>query len=496
MKKLNTFLILIISLFIGINTVNAGASISVSSSKIEKGGSVKATVKLTGVAAWNIRINSSGVTNGCSQSFADATSNGGNATKTFTVTCKSNSTGIINFTLSGDVTSADGKNTKVSASKSVTVVNPREKSNNNYLKNLSVEGFELSLSFDKDTLEYSVTVPSTTNIIKINAEKENNYASIKGTGEFEVTDGVNNFEVVCTSETGIEKVYLLSVVVEDINPIEININGEVLTVIKNGKNLVAPNNFNATTIKINEFDIPAFYNDVTKITLVALKNSNNEVGLYKYINNNYEKYTEIISGNIQFTPTKITNILEGYIKKDIEINNDKVEALLVSENSKFAVLYGINVIDGKEGFYIYDMESESIQKYDSEMIDLLREEKQEYLYIIYIAGGLAAFSLLLVIILASSNSKKNKLMKKILEKHESQKDVSKPKKETVVKVNQKEERQKSEAPVLKEEVKKDINETIKEKKVKEKNKIKEEVNNELEETTYDLFADDKKKKRK
>ena len=495
MKKLNIFLILIISLFIGINTVNAGASISVSSSKIEKGASVKATVKLTGVAAWNIRINSSGVTNGCSQSFADATGNGGNATKTFTVTCKSNSTGIINFTLSGDVTSADGKNTKVSASKSVQVVPPREKSNNNYLKSLSIEGFELAPIFNKDTLEYSVTVPSTTNTIKINAEKENGYASIKGTGEFEVTDGVNNFEVVCTSETGIEKVYLLSVVVEDINPIEVNVNGEVLTVIKNSKNLVAPNNFNATTIKINEFDIPAFYNEVTKITLVALKNIDNEVSLYKYNNNKYEKYTEIISGNIQFTPSKITNTLEGYIKKDINVNNDKVEALVVSDNSKFAVLYGINIIDGKVGYYVYDMESKSIQKYDSEMIDLLREENKEYLNLIYIAGGLAAISLLLVIILASSNSKKNKLIKKYLDKHENKNTNVKNVKLEETKVEVKElpkEVEKKKEPLLKEEAKKDINEEIKEKKAK-KNK---QVSKELEATTYDIFADDKKKKRK
>lgn len=460
MKKINNIIILFISLFIGITSANAGASISVSSGSIEKGSSVKATVKLTGVAAWNIRINSSGVTNGCSQSFADATENGGNATKTFTVTCKSNSTGIINFTLSGDVTSADGKNTKVSASKSVQVVPPREKSNNNFLKTLNVEGFEISPLFDKNTLEYSVTVPSTTNTIKINAEKENGYASIKGTGEFEVTDGVNNFEIVCTSETGIEKVYLLSVVVEDINPIEVNVNGEVLTVIKNSKNLVAPNNFNATTIKINEFDIPAFYNEVTKITLVALKNIDNQVSLYKYVDNKYEKYTEIISGNIQFTPSKITNILDGYIKKEININDDKVEALLVSDNSKFAVLYGINVIDGKEGYYVYDMESDSIQKYDPEMIELLRKEKQEYLYIIYIAGGLAAFSLLLVIILSCSNNKKNKLIKKYIDKQETKKKVSEVKLQNEnINVENKE-------PLLKEEQKKDINSEIKEKKAK------------------------------
>ena len=41
MKKINGILICIISIFIGINIVDAGASISVSSSKIEKGGRKK-----------------------------------------------------------------------------------------------------------------------------------------------------------------------------------------------------------------------------------------------------------------------------------------------------------------------------------------------------------------------------------------------------------------------------------------------------------------------
>ena len=62
------------------------------------------------------------------------------------------------------------------------------------------------------------------------------------------------------------------------------------------------------------------------------------------------------------------------------------------------------------------MESQSIQKYDSEMIDRLREENHQYLYIIYIVGGLAIFSLLIVIILLCNYSKKNKLIKKYLDK--------------------------------------------------------------------------------
>ena len=173
------------------------------------------------------------------------------------------------------------------------------------------------------------------------------------------------------------------------------------------------------------------------------------------------------------------------------INNHKGSILSINEFKNYATKYGINIIDGKEGYYLYDIESESIQKYDSEMIELLKQENQEYLYIIYIAGSLAIFSLLLVIILLCSNKKKNKLIKKYIVKHEAKKDISKQKKEPELKENVK-----KEEPILKEEIKKDINEEIKEKKAASKNKPKEDLIKELEETTYNLFADEKKKKRK
>ena len=145
----------------GINVFAASASLSVNSSKIEEGRSVTATVNMNGAAAWNIKISSSGSTSGCTKSFADASSDGNNINKSFSVTCKSTSTGIISFVLSGDITSSDGKNISVSGKKSVTVTEPRKKSTNNKLKSLSVEGYEISPKFDKDVNEYSVVVPST-----------------------------------------------------------------------------------------------------------------------------------------------------------------------------------------------------------------------------------------------------------------------------------------------------------------------------------------------
>ena len=157
------------------------------------------TLTIKNVASWQVTITSSGSTSGCTQTFSDVTSDGENTTKKLSVTCKSTSTGIINFVMSGDITSSDGTNTKISGSKSVTVVTPREKSTNNDLKSLSVEGYEISPKFDKDVNEYSVTVPSTVEKINIVAKKADSYSSIEGTGEKTVEEGVNTFEIVVTS---------------------------------------------------------------------------------------------------------------------------------------------------------------------------------------------------------------------------------------------------------------------------------------------------------
>ena len=200
-KKIKYLSFVILGFLINISVVFAAPShsISVNKSQVEVGGSVTATVTVKSAAAWNIKVNGTGNTNGCSAQDADASSNGKNTTKTVKVTCSANSTGVIKITYSGDATSEDGTNVNISGSKTVTVVKPRPKSTNNDLKSLSVEGYEITPAFDKNTLEYSVTVPSTVNTVKINATKADNYSSLTGTGEFEVVEGANVFNIVVKS---------------------------------------------------------------------------------------------------------------------------------------------------------------------------------------------------------------------------------------------------------------------------------------------------------
>ena len=400
MKK---FLMFIFCLGFNLSVVYAApsASISVNKSSVENGGSVSATVTVKSTAAWNIKISSSGATSGCTQKFADATSNGQNTTKYFTVTCKATSIGTINFTMTGDITDASGNNIQVSGSRNVTVVKPREKSSNNYLKSLSVEGYEISPAFDKKTSEYTVSVPSTVSKINIIASKEDSYSSISGTGEKEVSEGVNTFDITVTSETGVANIYSLKVNVLDQNPIEVTVGDKKYTVVKESKNLTKPELFEEATIKIGEFDIPAFKNETTGYTLVGLKDESGNISLFIYDDGKYKSYDEYLTKRLTLVFTTPKTRISGFTSKTITINEKEVSAFT---DGKITIVYAINLEDGKEAYYKYD--GEVMQKFDVDEYNKEVKDKDLKEGIIY---GLAALSLglfLIIILILIKNKKR------------------------------------------------------------------------------------------
>lgn len=417
MKKSLHVIGAIFTIFFCIGVVNAAPSqrFYTSAGSIEAGGKVTATLQLKNVAAWNVKITSNGATNGCDASFADATANGGNTTKNLSVTCTSTGVGQISFRVTGDATSADGSSTNISGVKVVTVTNPRPKDSNNYLKSLSVKDYQVTPAFNKDTLEYTVDVPSTVNKVTIEAGAESGYASVRGTGEMEVDEGSNSFEIVVTSETGSERTYKLLVNVKDENPINVSLNGQDFTIVKNAKNIEKPESYEVTTIKIDGMEIPAFVSDITGFTLVAVKNSEGNISfmIYHEENNTYEQYNEQKSSNMVIYIMEPEKDLENYIKTQVEINGVSYPAFKVNDNSEYAIVYGMNVETGQKDFYIYDAHDNVFQKYYDDMIQKLIEK--ELLYGRIILGctcGLVLLFFLCIFAIFKKPSKKK--MKKYL----------------------------------------------------------------------------------
>ena len=92
---------------------------------------------------------------------------------------------------------------------------PSEKgNNNNFLDSLTVEGFSLTPTFDRYTMEYAVEVTKETTEIKVAAVTNNKEATLNGTGTIPLHKGENLIPVTVTATSGAVRTYTLSVFCE------------------------------------------------------------------------------------------------------------------------------------------------------------------------------------------------------------------------------------------------------------------------------------------
>ena len=89
------------------------------------------------------------------------------------------------------------------------------KSSDNNLKSLGVSGFTISPAFNKDTTDYSLTVPFETDKVKVNYEANDGKATVEVKGGDNLQVGDNKVEVIVKAEDGSTKVYNINVKKEE-----------------------------------------------------------------------------------------------------------------------------------------------------------------------------------------------------------------------------------------------------------------------------------------
>lgn len=86
-----------------------------------------------------------------------------------------------------------------------------EKSSNNYLKNLSVENYEITPEFDKQTINYEISKEITEDYIEIIAKTDDDKSSVSGDGKITLNSGENNIRIDVTAENGTVRTYFIKV---------------------------------------------------------------------------------------------------------------------------------------------------------------------------------------------------------------------------------------------------------------------------------------------
>lgn len=428
--KYGLFSLLLTVLMIG--TVNA-ASLKVVSNKsnITVGGTVTVTVTASGADGWEYCLDY----DSSMFSLESANTDTGNAcVKTGSVMIgysnvsyklKARKSGSSKIGLKG-VAMYNEMGENISASAGAVTVTARTQaeieasySDNADLKSLNVSDYEISPSFDKDILNYSLEVPNEVDKITINAIRVDNGAHINGYGEKELLEGNNKFEIVVTAEKGNKKTYVINVLRKELNPIKKVVDGNELTVVRKADSLVAPTYYAQDKITIDDEEIPAWKSEITGYTLIALKDNDGNVDFYKYDNGNISSYTQLSMEAFIFIKEDTNDKIKGYDKeKEVTINDKKIKGYVNKDKSNFVLVYGINASNGEKGWYVFDEVDKTFQRYNEDTVVEDKNGLDLYFVLTIVFASVSAISIILLIMLMSKNAKirnKNEKLISIIE---------------------------------------------------------------------------------
>ena len=148
------------------------------------------------------------------------------------------------------------------------------------------------------------------------------------------------------------------------------------------------------------------YNSVTKVTLIGLKDEEGNINLFSYDTKTgkYKTYKEFTFDlmNLYIHHTKDTK----YKKANIKINDIDVTAYKLEGIDDYYLVYGTNTSTGYEGYYLYDIKENSIQRYDTTLLDKVTEEKDKYLTVVIVLSCVCFLTMLFLLIEVNKYNKK------------------------------------------------------------------------------------------
>lgn len=424
MKKYLLFIIGLLLIPFAVNAANANISLEASDTSISNGDSVTVDVDVSSSSnlsyyeyTLNYDESKLKLVRG-SDYIVDRANN--NSTKKFTNSFKFRAlaTGTAKVTVqSYAVLDTKDNNLDVNVDPVTIRISNSSSSNNNsgstYLSSLEIEGYSLSPKFSKTTTNYSVDIEDDISEVNVLAETEDVDATLKGNGKISVVSGTNQIKLTVTND-GEERTYTINVNLDDANPITVTIDGKTYTVVKNSSELKVPEGFEEKEITIEGQKVKALYNEKLDITLVGLRDEDGNVSLYIYneSDNSYTPYVELTFDSISFYPLSTEEELPNYSKYNITINDVDIECYKLSSDSKFAVIYGVNTETGEKGWYSYNEDENTLQKYNSEIDDYYQDKIQNTQVLIYIlAGTTLLFGIIVIILAVKLNQKKSRKIK-------------------------------------------------------------------------------------
>jgi len=368
MRNKNFIIILILTLFlIPFNAFAAGGfSVSTTSVTMHPGESKTITISSdNSVGKLNISSSNAGV---ASVSIGSVFIQTPGSSQSFTITANAAGSAIISVVASSDYATMDEeilagqtkqvvvniieKQTSSSSnnnnSKPSTNYNPNNNlSNNNKLKSLKIEGYNLEKI---DESHYELTVNNNIKEVKLEGSVEDSKATIKGLGTLKLEVGENLFDVVVTSESGAK------------NKISVKITRKDGFYLEDIKTVLDDKNIEQASIIINLDE------KISKENLKLIKENKKTIEFNYYNEDKNLVYSWIINGTkiknenefttkIEFTSTfieeigKLSNYAEGkyvHFEHSGKLPTGTKVKILVDDKFKDGSLLNVYYYDNKD----------------------------------------------------------------------------------------------------------------------------------------------------
>lgn len=218
---------------------------------------------------------------------------------------------------------------------------------NNDLASLSITDYQISPEFNKNTRNYYVAIPTTISSVEVNAQAESAKATVKITGNTQLTKTENTIQIVVTSAKGRKKTYKIIVTKQKENTLKLQsleIKGATFSPAFDSSKY-----YYTAEMKIND--------DSKDITVEAVANNANANAKIEVIGNKGIKAGEnlvsvIVSDSRETTVYEIliNATVEKTIISNVE-NNDKIQQVkngvlefFKDENKVIALLVAVAVI--------------------------------------------------------------------------------------------------------------------------------------------------------
>ena len=423
MKRLRILGVLLIAMFLPV-FVHAAGNISVTGpNNAVVGSTITVGVKLSTGASWEVNLDydknllqlTGSSADGGGTYMVDAADD--NPSRSYTFKFKALKSGNANIKIGSYLVYADVNGTTVSmngGSKTIKIQTQAEieasYSDDATLRSLSVDGYDISPAFDKQTYEYSLDVENTVEKVNIVANKNNSNARVEGAGEKELKEGNNKIEITVTAQKGNSLTYTININRKELNPISVTINNKNYTIVRRVDDLPKYSGFVETTVNFNGEEIPALISEAINKTIVGVKDEDGNISTYVYEDGSFKnKYVELKSNEVSvFLIEKDSVPFKNFNIVNIKINNDEIRAFKYKNLSNYYLVYGMDLSTGKEGYYLYDSNNNTFQLFDEELFKSLIDENNMYLYMFIGSLGVILICIIIILTMIRKKGKNNK----------------------------------------------------------------------------------------